>query len=69
MTDSPTPDEVERYPQWARCPQGGNHMARWTPLNDEADPRWYVLCRECNVEGYVIPPWSTDQFHSGESQS
>lgn len=61
--------EDERYPQWQRCPQGGKHMARWTPPNDEADPRWYVLCAECNVEGYVIPSWAIDPSHYGESES
>ena len=51
----------ERFAQWQPCPQCGD-LCEWYPLKDRPDdPRWYMRCRYCNVEGYVTPTWWKDE--------
>ena len=46
-----------RVAQFNDCPNGKPHLAEWYPLKKASDARWYVRCRDCNVEGYVVPTW------------
>lgn len=48
----------DRFAQWQYCPGECGRLIPWSPL--PADPRWYVLCKECNVEGYVLQNWTDD---------
>ena len=60
--------EHGRFRQWQPCPEDPSHLADWTPLADQDDPRWYVLCQDCNIEGYVKPTWLNGSS-SGEDRS
>ena len=53
---------TERFAQWQPCPECGD-LAEWYPIKDKApdDPRWYMRCRDCNVEGYVRPTWLKEE--------
>lgn len=56
--ERPCKNPTSRYAQWQPCPEDKRHNAEWYPMRDISnDPRWYVRCRDCNIEGYVKPTW------------
>ncbi len=55
--DRPCSNPTSRYGQWQPCPENNQHQAEWYPQKSVDDPRWYVRCKYCNIDGYVKPTW------------
>lgn len=63
--DRPCKNPTSRYAQWQPCTENNEHMAEWYPRIYDDTPIWYMLCRDCNIESYVLPTWPLYEDNKG----